>query len=51
MSLIKVTKNGEITFDPETKLYEVWAETFAYTVGTTQYPLVAKDMLESYCSK
>lgn len=49
MSLIKVTKNGEITFDPETKLYEVWDETFAYTVGTTQYPLVAKDMLESYC--
>jgi hypothetical protein len=49
MSLIKVTKNGEITFDPQTNLYEVWDETWAYTVGTTQYPLVAKDMLESYC--
>jgi hypothetical protein len=49
MSLIKVTKNGEITFDPETKLYEVWDETYSDTVGTTQYPLVAKGMLESYC--
>jgi hypothetical protein len=49
MSLIKVTKNGEITFDPETNLYTVWDETYAYTVGTTYYSLVAKDMLESYC--
>ena len=49
MSLIKVTKNGEITFDTETRLYEVWDETYSDTVGTTHYPLVAKDMLESYC--
>ncbi len=49
MSLIKVTKNGEITFDTETNLYEVWDETYSDTVGITQYPSVAKDMLESYC--
>jgi hypothetical protein len=49
MSLIKVTKNGEITFDPEINLYTVWDETYAYIVGETYYSLVAKDMLESYC--
>jgi hypothetical protein len=51
MSLIKVTKNGEITFDPQTNLYEVWDETYSDIVGTTQYPSVAKDILESYCRK
>ena len=50
MTLIKVTKNGSITYDLTTNLYTVWDETYAYTVGETQYPLVAKAMLEAYCS-
>lgn len=42
------TKNGEITFNKKTNLYTVWDETYAYTVGTTQYPKVAEAMLEAY---
>lgn len=49
MSLIKVTKNGEITFDTETKVYEVWDETYSDTIGETLSLDEAYDMLESYC--
>lgn len=47
--MIKITPNGEITYDETTKLYTVWDETYAYEVGTTHYPKVAEAMLQAYC--
>ena len=49
MNTLHVTKNGSITYDFTTQLYTVLDETFCYTVGETQYRLVAKAMLEAYC--
>lgn len=49
MSLIKVTKNGEITFDSETKVYQVWNETYSDIVAETICLDKAYEILESYC--
>lgn len=47
-SCIKVTTNGEISFDAVNKEYIVFEETYAYEVGRTSYPKVAVSMLETY---
>jgi hypothetical protein len=47
--MIKITKNGEITYDETTRLYTVWDETYAEEVGSTGYLEVAKAMLHAYC--
>jgi hypothetical protein len=44
----KHTKNGEITFNTETKEYVVWNETYSDTVCTTNYPKVAEAALKAY---
>ncbi len=44
----KYTENGEITFNPITKVYTVWDETYADTVCTTNYPQVALAALKAY---
>lgn len=46
--LQSITKNGEITFDPDTKEYTVWDETYSDTVCVTNYPSVANAALEAY---
>ena len=48
---IKVTFNGEICYDTGLGKYVVYDETYTYLVGTTNYPLVALAMLESYCEE
>jgi hypothetical protein len=47
-NMVRITPNGEITFDPETKEYIVWDETYADTVCTTAYEQVARVALEAY---
>lgn len=37
-----------ITFDSVTRIYTVWDETQAYTIGETSYPKVAEAMLDAY---
>lgn len=44
----KYTENGEITFNPITKVYTVWDETYADKVCTTNYPQVAIAALKAY---
>lgn len=51
MSLVKVTENGEICYDTEACLFIVFDETYCYEVGTTNYPLVAVSVLETYTSE
>jgi hypothetical protein len=50
MSLIKITKNGEITYDPDTKLYEALDETYSETVCETLSLDEAYEASESYCA-
>lgn len=47
--LLMITPNGEICYDPENKMFTVFDETYIYTVGETQYPIVAYTMLCAYC--
>ena len=49
--LDKVTKNGEICYDYETKEFVAFDETYAYEVGRSKYPLCALDMFHTYCEK
>lgn len=44
----KYTKNGEITFNTETKEYTVWDENYSDTVCVTNYPKVAEAALDAY---
>lgn len=48
---IKVTKNGEISWDSQTREFVIWDETYAYEVGRTHYPLCALAMLETYAKE
>lgn len=48
MSIIKITKNGEITLDRETNRYTVWDETYSNAVCVTRYLLIAEAALKIY---
>lgn len=50
-NLERVTENGEICKDLNTKEYVVFDETYAYEVGRTHYPKCAEAMLEAYCEE
>ena len=51
MSLENYTKNGEITFDTDTKKYTVWDEVYVDPVCVTPYPKIAEAALDIYCSE
>ena len=47
----KVTANGEITFDPKTKEFTVWDETYADWVCKTPYEKIARAALQVYADE
>lgn len=49
--LVRVSSNGEISYDTITKEYVVFEETYAYEVGRTCYPKVATTMLKTYAKE
>ena len=46
-----ITNNGEITYNYAEKEFTVWDETYNDTVGKTNYPLVAYEMLRVYAEE
>ena len=50
-STVKVTKNGEISWDCKTKEFVVYDETYSSEVARTNYPLVALAALGVYCKE
>lgn len=51
MSVNRVTENGEITYDTETKLFTVWNESYGDPVCVTQYDFIAFAALNSYADR
>lgn len=49
LTRVKVTKNGEVSYDLEDREFVVYDETYAYEVGRTPYPMLAWCMLTAYC--
>ena len=47
----KVTSNGEISFDTETKEYMVWDETYTNWVCKTHYEKIARAALKVYADE
>lgn len=48
MTIENYTKNGEITYDTETKKYTVWNEVYADIICVTNYPKIAEAALKIY---
>ena len=49
MVQVQITKNGEITFDTETKEYTVWNEVYSDSVCITPDLEAAEAAFKEYC--